>query len=366
MHESPFTELGLERVINAAGKMTALGGSALAPEVAEAMARAAEHHVDLAALRRRAGEVIARRTGAEAACVTTGAAAGIAIGVAAMITGTDRAMVERLPDTTGCANRIVLMAGHDVHFGARVSQMIRLGGGRPVPAGSPASVSRVDVQHLLGPDTAGMLFVQSHHTRQADGLSLGDFIALGREHGIPVLVDAAAEDDLERFIAAGAELVTYSGGKALSGPTAGFIAGRRPLIEACEMQSAGIARPMKVGKEQIMGLLAALDRYPGEAAWPDRLARLKDGLAGLAGVRVSIEADPAGRPIHRLGLHASPGVLKKLVAGLGDGDPSIRTRNHQLDEGLLLFDLREVKDRDIPVMVRRLRELLGADPAPGD
>ena len=364
MSHSPFAELGLARVINASGKMTALGGSAQAPEVAEALARAAQHHVQLSALRRRAGEILAGRTGAEAACVTTGAAAGIAMGVAAMITGTDRALVERLPDTRGLANRIVLMAGHDVHFGARISQMIRLGGGCPVPAGSPASVRREDVQRVLGSHTAGLLFVQSHHTRQADGLTLAEFVAVARDHDLPVLVDAAAEEDLERFVAEGADLVTYSGGKAFGGPTVGFIAGRRELIHACELQNVGIARPMKVGKEQIMGLLAALDRYPAEASWPDRLARLEAGLSGLPGMAVSIEADLAHRPIRRLGLRAPPDALKELVRGLVEGDPSIHTRNHHLQEGLLLFDLREVSDGDVPVIIRRVRELLGAGPEP--
>ncbi|MGE0624113.1 MAG: hypothetical protein AB7I04_05170 [Pseudomonadales bacterium] len=359
MDDGPYRALGLPRVINAAGKMTALGGTAQSPEVARALAAAASHHVDLPALRRVAGDTVARRTGAEAATITTGAAAGIAIGVAAMITGTDEALVSRLPDTEGLANEVVLQAGHDVFFGATVGQMIRLGGGRPVTVGSRDSVTAQALSQALGARTAGLVYVCSHHTRQQGGIALDEFLRIAHERGLPVLVDAAAEEDLESFIAAGADLVTYSGGKAIGGPTVGFIAGTGTLIAACELQNRGIARAMKVGKEQIMGLLAALERYPGPATWPGRLAALQHALEGVPGIRVSIEADLAGRDIRRLGLRMdSVARLESLVAKLRAGDPAIYTRDHQIGEGLVLFDLREVADADVAVIGRRVREAL--------
>ncbi len=359
METNPYRSLGLPRVINAAGKMTALGGTAQAAPVARALETAALHHVDLAELRRIAGERIALRTGAEAASITTGAAAGIAIGVAAMITGTDGERIARLPDAEGLANRIVLQAGHDVHFGSTVGQMIRLGGGRPVLAGSREAVTAEALARALGEQTAGLVYVCSHHTRQLKGVPLDDFMDIAHERGLPVLVDAAAEEDLTAYIAAGADLVTYSGGKAIGGPTIGFIAGSKTLVTACELQNRGIARAMKVGKEQIMGLLAALERYPARAGWPARLERLHRELAGLPGVRLTIEQDLAGREIHRLGLGLhSLAKLKSLVAELRGGDPAIYTRDHQLDEGLVLFDLREVRDEDVAVITRRVREAL--------
>jgi D-glucosaminate-6-phosphate ammonia-lyase len=356
---SPYESLGLARVINASGKMTALGGSAQSRRVAEAQAAAARYHVDLADLRRLAGATIAARTGAEAASITTGAAAGIAVGVAAMITGTDEAAIRRLPDSDGRANEILLQAGHDVDFGARVSQMIRLGGGRPALVGSPEGVGPIDLEDAVSPRTAGFLFVQSHHTRQQAGVSLSEMIAIARKSEIPVLVDAAAEEDLAAYVAAGADLVTYSGGKAIGGPTVGFITGARALVSACEMQQMGIARAMKVGKEQIMGLIAALADYPAAPGWPARLDALAAGLRVLPGVRVSIEADGAGRDIRRVGLRMdSLDRLRALVDRLKCGSPSIRTRNHHLGEGLVLFDLREVKDADVPTIVERVAECL--------
>jgi len=358
MSASPFQSLGLNKVINASGKMTALGGTAQATAVAEVQQQAAGHHVNLAALRRAAGRQIAERTGAEDACVTTGAAAGIAIGVAAMITGADEEAVRRLPDSEGLPNEIVLQAGHDVNFGARVTQMIRLGGGRPVLAGSRDEVTEGQLEAALSGRTAGLLFVQSHHTRQANGLSLETLVRLARARRLPVLVDAAAEEDLEAYVSVGADLVTYSGGKAIGGPSVGFIAGRTDLIAACELQNLGIARAMKVGKEQIAGLLAALDAYPTPSGWFERLHRLKDGLESVPGARISVEEDLAGRNIKRLGLRLEPAALKGLVQALASGDPAIYTRNHQIDEGLVLFDLREVKDEDVDVIVERVGSLL--------
>jgi L-seryl-tRNA(Ser) seleniumtransferase/D-glucosaminate-6-phosphate ammonia-lyase len=356
---SPYESLGLGKVINASGKMTALGGTAQTDRVAEAQAAAARHHVDLVRLRHLAGERIAQRAGAEAGTITTGAAAGIAIGVAALITGTDDDAIRALPDSGGRPNEILLQSGHDVDFGAKVSQMIRLGGGSPVLVGKPAHVDVDEFEQAITDRTAGLMYVQSHHTRQKVGVSLAELVTLGRKRNLPVLVDAAAEEDLTGYIAMGADLVTYSGGKAIGGPTAGFIVGTKPLVDACERQQIGIARAMKVGKEQIIGLLTALADYPSQAGWPARLETLAVGLGDLAGIRVSVESDLAGRDIERVGIRMdSIGELKALTRSLATGDPSVRTRNHQIEEGLVLFDLREVKDEDVPVIVERVADSL--------
>jgi D-glucosaminate-6-phosphate ammonia-lyase len=131
MTDSIYRRFGLEPVINAAGKLTALGGTAQADEIAQAQTAAAQAHIDIDALRARAGALIAHHTGAEAATVTTGAAAGLAISVAACITGTSLERVLRIPNADGLSRRVLLQAGHDVNFGASVAQMICLGGGQP-------------------------------------------------------------------------------------------------------------------------------------------------------------------------------------------------------------------------------------------
>ena len=346
---NPFRGAGVATVINAAGKMTALGGTAQHETVARAQAAAAQAHVDMAELRRAVGERIAALTGAEAACITTGAAAGIAIGVAAILTGRDIEKVRRVPDVSPPKD-VLIQRGHDVDFGAEVTQMIRLGGGNPVVFGKPEAVTESDLAAALTPDVKAIVYVKSHHCVQEGRLPLA--ACLGR--GVPVLVDAAAESDMRSYIAAGADLVTYSGGKAIGGPTSGFIAGRHDLIEACELQGRGIARAMKVGKEQIMGLLAALDRFePADGEDESILVALHVGLSAFTNAQ--IVPDRAGRSIRRVALTESADVLRALVQHLAAGEPSIRTRNHQVDEGLLLFDARELRQPDVPTIVERVR-----------
>ena len=165
MTESIYRKFGLDGVINASGKMTALGGTAQSDAVARAQADAAQSHVDLELLRRRAGELVAHYVGSEAASITPGAAAGIAIAVAACITGTRLDRVLRVPDTEGLNRRVLLQAGHDINFGASVAQMIRLGGGRPEVIGWANSVPKTLLDDALAAhtDVVAMVYVQSHH-----------------------------------------------------------------------------------------------------------------------------------------------------------------------------------------------------------
>ncbi|MCZ6868706.1 MAG: beta-eliminating lyase-related protein [Gammaproteobacteria bacterium] len=364
---NPYAHFKVPTVINAAGKLTALGGTAQGKKVAEAQAMAAQSHVDLESLRRRAGEIIAGITGAEAASITTGAAAGVAISVAAAITGTDVGLVHRLPDSGGLANRVLLQAGHAVNFGAPVEQMIRLGGGQPQIVGwvnsVPEALLASEFEH--SEDVAAFVFVQSHHCVQERMIALPRCIELCHQHGVPVLLDAAAEEDLEKYVALGVDLVTYSGGKALGGPTSGFIAGRRELVEACELQTRGIARTMKVGKESIVGLLTAIEDYiqRDHAAQTERHVLvnrcLVDALTPFADTAdVSIRGDEAGRAIERVAVRARDASfdVRDLVAFLRDGNPSVRTRNHHLDDGVVLFDPREVSEEQARAVAKRLAE----------
>lgn len=356
-----YRRLGVRTVINAAGKLTALGGTAQSPAVAAAGAEAARAHVDLAELRAAAGRRIAALTGAEAACVTPGAAAGLTIGVAAAIAGTDLARVHRLPQSDGLPNRVLLQSGHAIDFGAPVEQMIRLGGGVPVLVGAANRVTEAQLAAALGEreTLAALVFVQSHHCVQRGMLGLEPCARACRAADLPLIVDAAAELDLKRYVDLGADLVVYSGGKAFGGPTSGFLAGRARLIEACELQHRGIARTMKVGKEAIAGLLAALDEYAGDASPElDSINRiLLEGLRGLPGLDASLRPDEAGRPIVRVALRPRDGAFDpgELVRFLRDGDPSIRTRNHHLGEGLVLVDPRELTPDHARAVAARVR-----------
>ncbi|MHB8574372.1 MAG: PLP-dependent aminotransferase family protein [Dehalococcoidia bacterium] len=364
-------ELGLSPVINAAGRLTALGGSSLRQRVIDAMAEAGRSHIDLAELRRAAGAEIARLVGAPAATVTAGASASLVMAVAGCITGTDAALVARLPDSTGLRNRVPIQVGHLVNFGAPVEQMIRLGGGVPLPIGSVNSVSERALAYALeSGDVACTLFVVSHHATQTNQLPLAVCIELCHAVGTPIVVDAAAEEDLRRYLDAGADLVAYSGGKAFEGPTSGILLGRADLIAAAEAQFGGVARPMKVGKEDILGLVAAVQHYvAGDLAAEKQrqdalLEQICRAVSALPELDIRIVPDDAGREINRIGLFTTPTRARAIARDLAAGNPSIRTRNHYVSEGIVLIDPRALTTADGILIAERLQQVCVADGPP--
>jgi D-glucosaminate-6-phosphate ammonia-lyase len=362
-----YERFGVKTVINASGKMTHLGGSVLSSRVADAMEQASQNHVDIDQLLTRAGLLVAEATGAEAACLTTGAAAGIVLSVAAVLAGTDPHRIAMLPDASFTSRReVVLQAGHQVNFGAPVVQMIRLAGGVPLVVGAVNGTSAAEIGSACGPNTAALFFVQSHHATQHGAVSLTDFVSIALERGLPLIVDAAAEEDLSIYIGAGADLVTYSGGKAIGGPTSGFVAGRRVLIDAVRAQSRGIGRPMKLSKEQIAGFLVALEEYRATDAESttrrnQRSIDLAAMLRGIPGLGIDLEDDEAGRPITRVALRPEQSLditAREIADQLAAGSPSIRVRGHHVDQGTILLDPRELSVGAEEVIARRVREIV--------
>jgi L-seryl-tRNA(Ser) seleniumtransferase/D-glucosaminate-6-phosphate ammonia-lyase len=369
MADNVYERLGLRSVINASGKMTSLGGSVLSPSVAQGMRLASQGHVDMDELMTRVGQLVAEATGAEAAWPTSGAAAGIALSVAAVIAGTDAYRIGLLPEASFTSRReVVLQAGHQVNFGASVAQMIRLGGGLPVVVGSVNATSTGQLRGAIGPNTVLVLYVQSHHAEQRGMVSLGDVVEIARERSAAVLVDAAAEEDLRVYLGAGADLVTYSGGKAIGGPTSGFVAGRRDLVEAVRAQGRGIGRPMKVSKEQLVGFAVALEEYlqldsTAIARRNDRAVRLAELLQNVPDLSVGLARDEAGRDITRVSLRPTVGSrvsASALAARLAAGNPSIRSRAHDAGLGVIYLDPREMAPGAEALIVTRLREIMAS------
>ena len=198
-------------------------------------------------------------------------------------------------------------------------------------------------------------------------LPLAECLAVCRAKGVPCLVDAAAEEDLRAYVALGVDAVTYSGGKAFGGPTSGFIAGRRDLIAACAAQGRGIGRPMKVGKEAIVGLLTALQQYvarderviAAEFTRQQRLVRrIQEGLADLPGLRATSVGDEAGRAIVRAAISVEPasaGEARRLVEFLATGEPAIYVRGHHAGRGTIMIDPRPIDEADTEIIIARLR-----------
>ena len=179
-------ELGLRRVINVSGTMTALGASIVVPEAVEAMARVLPEFVEIGDLQRRASAVIARLTGAEAGAVTASCSSAITVCVAGCMTGADLGRIERLPDTAGMKDEVPIQLGHMVSYGAPVEQAVRLAGARVVPVGQATSARMYQLEAALSERTAAALYVVSHHCVDYGQIPLAEFCAACHRHGVPV------------------------------------------------------------------------------------------------------------------------------------------------------------------------------------
>jgi len=364
--EDLFRRYGLTAVINASGTMTSLGASRVVPEAIEAGAAIQTEFVRVDELQARASRVIARLTGAEAGFVAACSAAGMSLGVAACVTGTNLARIERLPDIEGLSDEVLVQAGHLVHYGAPIEQSVSITGARVVPLGTAARVESFHLEDSIGEKTAAALFVVSHHVVQEGQMLLADFVGICKKRGVPVIVDMASEYDLRGPISLGADLVIYSGHKFLGGPTAGIVAGRKNLVRAAYLQNRGIGRPMKIGKEGIVGTMAALEVWErrDHAAARERerghVRRWMEILAGVPGLRLEIHPDWTGNPIDRLkitivaeeaGLHAW-----ELADRLATGRPSIQVRDDLIEHGCFFLDPCNVTAEEANVVGRRIEE----------
>jgi L-seryl-tRNA(Ser) seleniumtransferase len=256
-----------------------------------------------------------------------------------------------------------------VGYGAPVEQAIRLAGARPLPVGQVTEVRSYQMESALGPRAAAVLFVVSHHTVQYGQLPLEEVAAIAHARGVPVIVDAASEYDLKGFLARGADLVVYSAHKFLGGPTGGIVAGRKALVRATFLQNSGIGRGMKVGKEGVVGAIAALqawekrDHAAVRAREAAALGRWLSALADRPGIRAGVVPDPTHNPLDRLEVHVDPAAAPLTAWDLADalaaGDPPVIVRDHEVELGYFQLDPCNLHPGEAEVVARRLAEELG-------
>ncbi len=382
---SVYGRLGVRTVINARGCATLAGGTLMEPEVVAAMAEASRSFARIGDLQEAASERIAALTGAEAGYVTSGAAAALTLGAAAMLAGLDPDRMDALPDVAGGRSEILVQRCHRNPY----DHLVRASGARLVEFDTEAEMAAA-----IGPETAGAFF---HGQAQADGLSIETVVAVAHAAGLPVLVDASMNlpprADLRRFVAAGADLVAFSGGKTIRGPQAsGFLAGRADLMLSVGLQQQdmdvlaatwarrglihagvlprpplhGIGRSMKTGKEEIVGLLVALERYAArdEVAdhrrWAGLSERLATGLDALPGLEARTEATQAdGRPIPMTLVSIDPVAFGidavELTRRLADRDPIVMVGDHDAERGLLRLDPENLDEAAADAIIVALR-----------
>ena len=360
-----YADLGITPVINAAGRYTALGGSVMPPEVVAAMAEAARCHVRIPDLHVAVGERLARLTRNEAAYVTTGAGAGIALAALACATGSDEPAIRRHAEGRAGVWEVLVQRGHAIPY----VPALRLAGATVVEFGSRLGTDAHDLAAAVTDRTVAVFHVVGDHLAPG-ALALPAVVAEASRHRLPVVVDAAAQlppvENLWRYTRdEGAALAIFSGGKDLLGPQAsGLVVGRADLVEAMRLHGSPnqrLARALKTGKEEIMGLLAAVERYVAldhsarAERWDQILEQWRDGLAGVAGLHpVREELNEAGQHVPRLVVRWQGGPTPQdMVAHLAGQQPSVAIVTAP-GHGIGLTP-EIVTDAEVPLVVEAVR-----------
>jgi uncharacterized pyridoxal phosphate-dependent enzyme len=360
-----YASLGVKTLINAQGTYTALGGSLMPPEVLQAMTEAAGWFVSIEELQQKVGERIAGLLKVPAALVTAGAASAITVATAACMTRDNPSAIDKLPETVGLFNEVVIQKSHKCGY---EPQMLLLG------AKLIWVETLAELEKSINPRTAMLFFL--NRFEPLGQIKRQDWVRAGKEHAVPVFNDAAADVPpaarLSEYVHQGFDLVAFSGGKAMRGPQAsGLLLGRADLIKAGHhaiSPQMGIGRGMKVGKEEIMGLLAAVERFltmdheAERRLWEGRVAEMTELLAETPGISLR-------RDVPEIANH-SPHLLiewsrwhvalsaAEVVRQLREGDPSIAVLAEA--DYALRIAVWTLRDDEHRIVARRIREILAA------
>ncbi|HSP26730.1 MAG TPA: aminotransferase class V-fold PLP-dependent enzyme [Saliniramus sp.] len=388
-----YATLGVRRRINAAGTLTRLGGSLMAPQVVEAMAQASRASVDIAELQAAASARIAQATGAEAGLVTSGAAAALTLATAACLTRWNIARMSALPHAEAFPHEILLhrsqRTGYSRAFEAAGARLVDFGHNDRSTGAGVRGIEPWEIEAAITERTAALAF--SATPDNGADLTLAARICSAK--GIPVIVDAAAQlppkSNLRRFIELGADLVAFSGGKAIGGPQAsGILAGRRDLVGAALVQQIdmdvtpesweppglidreamggvphhGLGRGFKVGKEEIVGLIVALERFceaddgAANAALGERLRVIAETIADCPGIgaRVKPAAETGRVPVLEIALDTDAIAFSR---DLQRHDPPIHLSERHATRGILLIDPQALQPDDDAEIAKAIRAL---------
>ncbi|PDQ35262.1 MAG: hypothetical protein B5766_06550 [Candidatus Lumbricidophila eiseniae] len=363
-----YESLGIKRIINCWGTVTKIGGSKMDQEILDAMNEAAAAFVDIGMFHTKAGERIAELLGCDAACITSGAAAGLAITAAACMTKGELSKTLQLPDTTGMRNEVLVLKSHRIHY----DQALLLSGAKLKEVGVTSSANVAQLEAAISDRTA-MFFYVAEAERMRGSIPLSDIVNVLRVHSIPVVVDAAAElppkSNITRYLEEGADLVIFSGGKELRGPqSSGLILGDRQLVEYCNANNYpnyGIGRSMKLDKETIAGITKAVELFVRRdysnimTHWEGMVSRIVTELSATSNavVRRGFPTEPGVQPVDipRVYIEPKKTSAKELQASLADLDPAIYV---DVQGKELVINPQCLEKKEVDVVVRAVTTLL--------
>jgi D-glucosaminate-6-phosphate ammonia-lyase len=362
---SLYASLGVKPVINGVGVVTVLGGSIMPPEVIRAMEEASRFFIPLPELEKKVGARIAELLKAPAAMVTCGAASAITVGTAACLSQGDPAKLRQLPNREGIRYEVIQQKSHRSGY----EHQMELCGAKVV-----AVETRKDLEAAINERTGMMFFLNKV---EPDGqIKRDEWVKVARERGVPTMNDAASDatpkENLWKYTQQGFDLVIFSGGKALRGPqSSGLLLGRKDLIDAslpAMSPFGGIGRGMKVGKEELCGLLAAVERYlkvDHEAEYREleaRVASIRTALKGVNGIETDRTVPAIANEVPHVTVRWDEGArgmtAQQVTEKLQAGDPPIHVQ--QPAKGELLISVWMMRGSEHKIVGRRLREILSA------
>ena len=366
---NPQTQYSLTPIINARGVFTPLGVSRSSDHVAQATAKALKYYFDMEELQAVAGKIIADHCGSEFATITNCASAGISLSIAATMCGSDPEKIAQLPNARGLNNKVIIATCHNVNYGHPIEQDIRITGCDPIFVGTEQGCTLDEIGFALAQSgVTALLYVESRLT-WGQIPDLKAIISLAHKNNIPVIVDGAAQDmRIVELVASGADLLIFSSQKYLAGPTAGIVVGKHKLVEAIAAQIHGIGRPMKAGKEAIIGALAAIEerQQRDDKIWSatkrEEAAEFAAQLAKLANIKTGLVKDPSKGDFWRIDMiinedRANTTAIE-MAQKLGNHTPSIHCNSQQASEGILNFEVLDLDENERGVVIEHITFLL--------
>lgn len=359
-----FKELGLRTFINAAGTYTSMTGSLMKEEVTSAIAYGATEYVNLDELQDKVGERIAQLLECEYATVSSGAFGAMTIGLGGVVAGMDEKKVAQLPDTTGLKNEVILQESHNIGYThALLNVGVKL----------ILVKTRKELEKAINKQTA-MLWFLNANTDEGE-IKHEEFVELGRKHNVPTFIDCAADvppvENLFKFTKMGFDLVAFSGGKGIRGPqSAGLLLGKREYIEAARLHTPPrgntIGRGMKVNKEEVLGMLVALEMYLEKdhekewKMWERQIKLISDSALTVKGVETEIHVPGYANHVPSLRIKWDQSQVKitpdEARQKLRDGHPSIETVGGKDNIGITTWMMRPGQERIVALKIKEILE----------
>ena len=357
-----FKELGIRTFINAAGTYTSMTGSLMPKEVIDAINYGSLEYVNLDELQDKVGERIAELLECEYATVSSGCFGAMSIAMAGVMSGKDPKKIKQLPDTTGLRDEVILQESHTIGYAQALTNV----GAKLVKVKTAE-----ELENAINEKTA-MLWFLNANTDRGD-IKWEEFVSLGKKHNIPTFIDCAADvppvDNLFKFTRIGFDMVAFSGGKGLRGPqSAGLLLGKKEYIEAARLHTPPrgetIGRGMKVNKEEVLGMLAALELYLSKdhqaewKMWEDQIDLISESAKSVSGVETTIHVPPHANHVPSLKIrwdqskvNISPDNVRKI---LREGSPSIETVGNKNEIGITTWMMVPGQEKIVAKKIKKI------------